>query len=298
MVGGSADLSTSNLTDIDGAGMIERGDYSGRNIAFGVREHGMGAILNGMGAHGLRAFGGTFLTFSDYMRGAVRLACLMELPVIWVWTHDSIGLGEDGPTHQSIEQHAALRAIPRMRYLRPADPNETVLAWRYAVSASDHPSGLALSRQSVTTLDPDAVPDDAIERGAYVLRDNGNGQPDVILLGTGSEVGLCLEAADALEGDGAAVRVVSVPCMDNFEEQDSSYRDEVLPPACRARVAVEAGVQQGWERWIGEDGLFLGMSTFGESGPAKDVYEHFGITAEHAVELARQAMDRVGARSG
>jgi transketolase len=297
LVGGSADLSTSNLTDIEGAGVIARGDYSGRNIAFGVREHGMAAILNGMTAHGFRAYGGTFLTFSDYMRGAVRLACLMKLPVVWVWTHDSIGLGEDGPTHQSIEQLAALRAIPRMRVVRPADPNETVLAWRHALGQNEHPVGLALSRQSVPTLDPEAVPADAIERGAYVLRDAGDGQPEVILMGTGSEVGLCLEAADALESDGVAVRVVSMPCLDNFEEQDRSYRDEVLPPDCRARVAVEAAVQQGWERWIGEDGLFLGMSTFGESGPAKDVYEHFGITAEHAAQLAREAMDRVGARS-
>jgi transketolase len=296
-VGGSADLSSSNLTDIDGADVIRKGEYGGRNIAFGVREHGMGAIVNGMAAHGLRAYGGTFLTFSDYMRGAVRLAALMKLPAMWVWTHDSIGLGEDGPTHQSIEQLAALRAIPRLRVLRPADPNETVLAWRYALRQTELPSAFALSRQGVPTLDPDSVPDDAIERGAYVLRDNGDGQPDVILIGTGTEVGLCLEAADALEGDGVAVRVVSMPCMDNFEEQDQSYRDEVLPPACRARVAVEAAVRQGWDRWIGEDGLFLGMSTFGESGPAKDVYAHFGITAERAAELAREAMDRVGARS-
>jgi transketolase len=297
LVGGSADLSSSNLTDIEGADVIRRGEYGGRNIAFGVREHGMGAIVNGMAAHGFRAFGGTFLTFSDYMRGAVRLAALMKLPAIWVWTHDSIGLGEDGPTHQSVEQLAALRAIPRLRVLRPADPNETVLAWRYALRQEEYPSAFALSRQGVPTLDPDAVPDDAIERGAYVLRDGGDGQPDVILMGTGTEIGLCLEAAEALEADGVAVRVVSMPCMDNFEEQEASYRDEVLPPACRARVAVEAAVRQSWDRWIGDDGLFLGMSGFGESGPAKDVYAHFGITAERAAELAREAMDRVGARS-
>ena len=297
LVGGSADLSSSNLTDIEGAEVIRRGEYGGRNIAFGVREHGMGAIVNGMTAHGFRAYGGTFLTFSDYMRGAVRLAALMKLPAIWVWTHDSIGLGEDGPTHQSIEQLAALRAIPRLRVLRPADPNETVLAWRYALRQDEYPSAFALSRQGVPTLEPDAVPDDAIERGAYVLRDGGDGQPEVILMGTGTEVGLCLEAAEALESDGVAVRVVSMPCMENFEEQDSAYRDEVLPPGCRARVAVEAAVRQSWDRWIGDDGLFLGMSGFGESGPAKDVYAHFGITAERAAELAREAIDRVGARS-
>jgi transketolase len=297
LVGGSADLSSSNLTDIEGAGVVTRDDYSGRNINFGVREHGMGAIVNGLATHGFRAYGGTFLTFSDYMRGAVRLAALMKLPTVYVWTHDSIGLGEDGPTHQSIEQLAALRAIPRLAVVRPADPNETMLAWRFALGQNEHPTGLALSRQSVPTLDPASVPEDAIERGAYVLRDSADGQPDVILIGTGTEVGLCLEAADALEADGVAVRVVSMPCMDTFSDADDAYREEVLPRACRARVAVEAAVGQGWDRWIGEDGLFLGMSTFGESGPAKEVYEHFGITAEHAAELARQAMDRVGARS-
>jgi transketolase len=297
LVGGSADLASSNLTDIDDSPAVSRDDYSGRNINFGVREHGMGAIVNGLANHGFRAYGGTFLTFSDYMRGAVRLAALMKLPAIYVWTHDSIGLGEDGPTHQSIEQLAALRAIPRLNVVRPADPNETVLGWRFALRSSEHPTAFALSRQSVPTLDPDAVPDDAIERGAYVLRDS-DGQPDVILMGSGSEVGLCLEAAETLEADGVAVRVVSMPCMDTFEEADDDYREQVLPRSCRARVAVEAAVRQGWDRWIGDDGLFLGMSTFGESGPAGAVYEHFGITAAHCAEMAREAMDRVGARSG
>ncbi|MEA2428505.1 MAG: transketolase [Thermoleophilaceae bacterium] len=299
LIGGSADLSSSTLTDIEGAPHIAPGEYEGRTISFGVREHGMGAILNGLADHGFRAYGGTFLTFSDYMRGAVRLAALMKMPVIYVWTHDSIGLGEDGPTHQSVEQAAALRAIPRLNVVRPADPNETALAWRFALRQDGNPTGLLLSRQSVPTLDPDRVPDDAIERGAYVYRDNSNGgQPDVILMGTGSEVGLCLEAADQLEADGVAVRVVSAPCLDTFAEADESYREEVLPRAVRARVAVEAAVRQSWDRWIGDDGLFLGMHTFGESGPAPAVYEHFGITAEHAVKLAKQAMDRVGARSG
>jgi transketolase len=259
----------------------------------------MGAMLNGLDAHGFRAYGGTFLTFSDYMRGAVRLAALMKMPVIYVWTHDSIGLGEDGPTHQSVEHAAALRAIPRLNVVRPADPNETALAWRFALRSNENPTGLLLSRQSVPTLDPDRVPDDAIERGAYVYRDNSNGgQPDVILMGTGSEVGLCLEAADQLEADGVAVRVVSAPCLDTFADAGETYQEEVLPRAVRARVAVEAAVRQSWDRWIGDDGLFLGMHTFGESGPAPAVYEHFGITAEHAVQLAREAMDRVGARSG
>jgi transketolase len=296
LIGGSADLSTSNNTDIEDAGVVSKDDYSGRNIAYGVREHAMGAVINGLVNHGFRAFGGTFLTFSDYMRGAVRLAALMKLPAVYVWTHDSIGLGEDGPTHQSIEQLAALRAIPRLNVVRPADPNETVLAWRFAIAGNEAPTALALSRQSVTTLDPERVPDDAIERGAYVYRDS-DGDPDVILMGTGSEVGLCLEAAEQLESDGVAVRVVSAPCLDTFAEQDDSYREDVLPRACRARVAVEAAVRMPWDRYLGEDGVFLGMSTFGESGPAKDVYEHFGITADHAAQLAREAMDRVGTRS-
>jgi transketolase len=224
----------------------------------------------------------------------------MKLPSIFVWTHDSIGLGEDGPTHQAIEQLAGLRAMPRLKVLRPADANETALAWRFALRQLDAPSGFALSRQSLPIIDPDWIPDDAIERGAYVLREssqNGAGEPDLILIGTGSEVSLCLEAADKLVGEGVSVRVVSMPCMENFGEQDESYRDQVLPPSVRARVAVEAGARLGWDRWIGPDGAFLGMTTFGESGPAKDVYEHFGITAGHAAEIARHVLNRVGARS-
>jgi transketolase len=299
LVGGSADLSSSTLTDIDHGGDVQRGSYDGRNLHFGVREHAMGAIVNGLGLHGFRSYGGTFLIFSDYMRAAVRLSALMKLPSIWVWTHDSIGLGEDGPTHQPIEQLAGLRAMPRLRMVRPADANETALAWRFALRETEAPTGLALSRQGLPILDPDSIPDDAIERGAYVLRDstNGNGDPDLILIGTGSEVSLCLEAADRLEADGVSTRVVSMPCMDTFREAEESYRDEVLPPSCRARVAVEAASPIGWHQWIGPDGAFLGMTTFGESGPAKDVYEHFGITAERAAELGREVLDAVGARS-
>jgi transketolase len=298
LVGGSADLASSTNTDIDGGGDVSRGEYGGRNIRFGVREHGMGAIVNGLCLQGLRAFGATFLTFSDYMRGAVRLSALMKLPAIWVWTHDSIGLGEDGPTHQPIEHLAALRAIPRLNVLRPADANETALGWRFALRQTEAPTAFALSRQNLPVLDPAAVPDDAIERGAYVLSDGGDGEPDVILIGTGSEVSLCVEAAERLEADGVAVRVVSMPCMDTFAEQDESYREDVLPRACRARVAVEAACPLGWDRWIGEDGEFLGMRTFGESGPAKDVYEHFGITSDRLVELGRSVMDRAGSRAG
>jgi transketolase len=295
LVGGSADLASSNNTNIDGGGDLAPGDYGGRNIHFGVREHGMGAIVNGLGLQGMRAYGATFLVFSDYMRGAVRLAALMKLPSIWIWTHDSIGLGEDGPTHQAVEHLCALRAIPRLNVLRPADANETALCWRFALRQTEAPSAFALSRQGLPVIDPEKVPDDAIERGAYVLHETGAGEPDLILIGTGSEVALCLEAAELL--DGVSVRVVSMPCMDTFTEQDEAYREEVLPRAVRARVAVEAASPMGWDRWIGPDGAFLGMATFGESGPAPAVYEHFGITAEKAAELGRSVLDRVGARS-
>jgi transketolase len=290
LVGGSADLATSTNTDIADGGDVERGSYGGRNLRFGVREHGMAAIVNGLGLHGFRAFGATFFTFSDYMRGAVRLSALMKLPVIWVWTHDSIGLGEDGPTHQPVEQLAGLRAMPRLRMIRPADANETALAWRYALRSNEAPTGFALSRQNLPILDPEGIPDDAIERGAYVLRDAEGEEPELILIGTGSEVSLCLEAADQL--DGVTVRVVSMPCMDNFTEASRDYQDQVLPPACRARIAVEAASPVGWDKWIGRDGAFVGMRTFGESGPAKDVYEHFGITAPRVAQIGRELLGR------
>jgi transketolase len=292
LIGGSADLATSNLTDIDGGGTVERGRYEGRNIRFGVREHGMAAIVNGLGLHGFRAFGGTFLTFSDYQRGAVRISALMKLPVIWVYTHDSIGLGEDGPTHQPIEHLAALRAMPRLNVVRPADANETALAWRFALRSDEAPTALALSRQGLPVLDPATVPDDAVERGAYVLSDSEGEQPELILIGTGSEVSLCVEAAELLRADGAAVRVVSMPCMDTFVAADAAYRERVLPRAVTARLAVEAACPLGWDRFTGPDGAFLGMETFGESGPAADVYEHFGITAERAAEIGRGLLGR------
>ncbi len=290
LVGGSADLASSNNTDIEDGGDVEKGSYAGRNLRFGVREHAMGAVVNGLTLHGFRAFGGTFLTFSDYMRGAVRLSALMKLPSIWVYTHDSIGLGEDGPTHQPIEHLAALRAIPRLNVVRPADANETALAWRFALRTTDAPTAFALSRQNLPILDPDAIPDDAIERGAYVLRDAQGGAPELILIGTGSEVSLCLQAADALQD--LRVRVVSMPCMDTFTHADESYREQVLPAACRARVAVEAASPLGWDKWIGPEGRFLGMESFGESGPAEEVFEHFGITAERAAALGREAVQR------
>jgi transketolase len=290
LIGGSADLATSNNTDIEGGGDVQKGAYGGRNIRYGVREHGMGAITNGLGLHGFRAFGGTFLTFNDYMRGAVRLSALMKLPSIWVYTHDSIGLGEDGPTHQPIEQLASLRAMPRINLIRPADANETALGWRFALRNGEAPTAFALSRQNLPILDPDVIPDDAIERGAYVLRDAEGGDPEVILIGTGSEVSLCLEAAQML--DGVRVRVVSMPCMDTFTQADDAYREQVLPAACRRRIAIEAASPLGWDKWIGEGGRFIGMTTFGESGPYKDVYEHFGITAQHAASVARELLNK------
>ncbi len=290
LIGGSADLATSTNTDIADGGDVEKGSYGGRNLRFGVREHGMGAIVNGLGLHGFRAFGATFLTFSDYMRGAIRLSALMKLPSVWVYTHDSIGLGEDGPTHQPIEQLAGLRAVPRLNVIRPADANETALGWRFALRSSEAPTAFALSRQNLPILDPDVVPQDAIERGAYVLRDSEGGEPELILIGTGSEVSLCLEAAELLSD--ARVRVVSMPCMDTFSETDQEYRDRVLPPRCRARIAVEAASPFGWDRWIGPEGRFVGMRTFGESGPYKDVYEHFGITAQHVAEIGRELVSK------
>ena len=290
-VGGSADLASSNNTDIEGGGDVERDAWGNRNYRYGVREHGMGAITNGLNLHGLRAFGGTFFTFSDYMRGAVRLGALMKLPSVWVWTHDSIGLGSDGPTHQPVEQLAALRAMPNLSIVRPADANETALAWQFALSHDDRPTGLVLSRQNLPILDPEKIPADAIERGAYVLQDPEDGAaPQLIIIATGSEVSIALDAAAALSADGLKVRVVSAPCLDTFAEADPGYQESVLPRKIGARVAVEAAVQLGWDRWIGPDGYFVGMHSFGASGSAEDVYRHFGITAEHVAQVGRDAV--------
>jgi transketolase len=294
LAGGSADLAPSTLTLVDDGGSVERGDYSGRNLHFGIREHGMGAIVNGLTLHGFKAYGATFLIFSDYMRGSVRLAALMRLPSIFVYTHDSIGLGEDGPTHQPIEQLPGLRAVPNLYVVRPADANETALAWRFALEQTEHPVAMALSRQGLPIQDPDAIPGDAIHRGAYVLREaSKEGEPDLILIGTGSEVHICVQAAEALESEGVATRVVSAPCVDAFAEQDGAYRDSVLPPACRARVSVEAASPFGWGQWTTEDGDEIGMTTFGASGKQKDLYEHFGFTPENVADRARKVFERL-----
>ena len=289
LVGGSADLAPSTLTLIEDGGSVEPGDYSGRNLHFGIREHGMGAIVNGLTLHGFRPYGATFLIFSDYMKASIRLAALMGIPSTFVFTHDSIGLGEDGPTHQPIEQLASLRATPNVDVVRPAGANETALAWRHALKQTDRPTVMALSRQGLPVWNPSGVPRDAIERGAYVLRESYKGEePDLILIGTGSEVHICNLAADLLEADGIATRVVSAPCLDRFAEQDEAYRNEVLPPECRARVSLEAAATLGWDRWVGEGGLTVGLDRFGASAPQKDLYEHFGFTPEVIAEHGRK----------
>jgi transketolase len=297
LVSGSADLEPSTNTEIEDGGSVTRDDFAGRNVHYGVREHAMAAAVNAMNLHGLRAFGSTFFNFVDYHKPAVRMAALMGLPVIQVYTHDSIGLGEDGPTHQPVEQLAALRATPNVNVVRPADANETARAWAFALAQTDGPCALVLSRQGLPILDPDAIPADAIDRGAYVLRESSKGDaPDVILIGTGSEVAICLDAAELLEPDGIAAQVVSMPCFDRFAEQEAEYRDTVLPPACRARISVEAGATLGWDRWVTEDGEAIAMHGFGASGPQQDLYEHFGFTPERVAERARAVFERASAR--
>jgi transketolase len=289
LIGGSADLAPSTLT-LMGESSVERGSYGGRNLHFGIREHSMGAIVNGLVLSGFRAFGATFLVFSDYMKGSIRLAALMRIPSVFCYTHDSIGVGEDGPTHQPIEHLAALRATPNINVVRPADAHETALAWSFALSATETPTVLALSRQSLVVLEPELIPHDAIERGAYVLRDCA-GAPALVLIASGSEVGLCVSAADELAASGTAVRVVSMPCMDRFEAQDAAAREAVLGPPGTARIAVEAASPFGWDRWVGERGAIIAMRSFGASGPEAAVYEHFGITTGAIVEAARALLE-------
>jgi len=290
LVGGSADLESSNKTKIDGETSFEAGNYGGRILRFGVREMGMGGILNGIAVSGLRAFGGTFLVFSDYMRGAVRLACIMELPVIYVWTHDSIAVGEDGPTHEPVEHIMSLRLIPHMRLIRPADANETAEAWKLAIESKKHPVALALTRQAVPTFDRTKYASaEGVRKGAYIFSDTQS-TPDVILIGTGSELQLALEAQDRLAAEGIKARVVSMPCWDLFEEQGAAYKESVLPSAVRARVAVEAGTPIGWERYVGLEGRVVGQNQFGASGPAKEVFKHFGFTVENVVAHAKDSI--------
>jgi transketolase len=303
--GGSADLAGSNLTSMKNAISFlpetaeDRGPY-GRTIHFGIREHAMGAALNGIALHGgTRPYGGTFLVFSDYMRGAVRLAALMKLPVIYVWTHDSIGLGGDGPTHQPIEHLASLRALPGLAVVRPADANETVVAWRTALEQHEQPVALALSRQDVPTIDRDTHGSaEGVAKGAYVLAEAGTGTPEVILIATGSEVSLALKARETLEAEGTPTRVVSMPCQEWFLAQDLSYQQTVLPPSVRARVSVEAAVKMGWREFVGDTGESISVEHFGASAPYEIVYEQFGITPERVVAAAHSSLSKVGATYG
>ncbi|GAA4754204.1 transketolase [Modestobacter marinus] len=299
--GGSADLAESNNTAVKGepsflpasrqTKMWTGGPY-GRTLHFGVREHAMGAVMNGIALHGgTRVYGGTFLTFSDYMRGAVRLAALMQLPVTYVWTHDSIGLGEDGPTHQPIEHYAALRAIPGLDFVRPADANETAVAWRTILEHNDRPAGLALSRQNLPVLDrTEFASAEGTAKGGYVLAEASNGQPEVVLMGTGSEVQIAVAAREQLEAQGVPTRVVSLPCWEWFAEQDEAYRLQVLPPSVRARVSVEAGVPMGWREFVGDAGRIVGLNHYGASASYSTLYEEFGLTAEAVVAAAQESI--------
>ena len=290
LVGGAADLATSNKTTLkfDGAGDFQAGSYAGRNFHFGVREHAMAAALNGMALCKLRAFGGTFFNFTDYMRPSMRLASIMEIPTIYVLTHDSIGLGEDGPTHQPVEQLASLRAMPGMITMRPGDANEVVEAWRVILTRKHEPVSLVLSRQALPTLDRTKyAPASGVAKGAYVLADAQDGKPELILIGTGSELSLCVAAHEKLTAEGKRVRVVSMPSWELFEQQDQTYRDTVFPPSVRARVSVEAGSVFGWERYVGLDGAIVGMTTFGASAPAGQLFKKYGFTIEHVLDVAK-----------
>jgi transketolase len=291
LFGGSADLSESNLTLIKDADPFEAGE-AGRNLWFGVREHAMGGIANGIAYHrGFIPYVATFLNFSDYMRGSVRLAALAGLHVIYVWTHDSVGLGEDGPTHQPIEHYAALRAMPNLWFVRPGDANEASAAWALAVSRTGGPTALSLTRQKLPTLpETAALAREGVARGGYVLRDPTGGKPELILIATGSELQLAAAAADALAGDGIAARVVSLPCWEAFDAQDEAYRESVLPRAVTKRVTIEAGTSLGWERYAGDEGAIIGIDHYGASAPAGTIFEHFGFTTDRVVDVAQRVV--------
>ncbi|MGC5033265.1 transketolase [Micromonospora sp. DT229] len=307
--GGSADLAESNNTTMKGEPSFVPSQYAtkefpgheyGRTLHFGIREHAMGAILNGIALHGgTRPYGGTFLVFSDYMRPSVRLAALMKLPVVYVWTHDSIGLGEDGPTHQPVEHLTALRAIPGLDVVRPADANETAWAWRQALEHTDRPTALALSRQPLPTLDRSQLAGaEGVAKGGYVLAEASNGKPQVIIVGTGSEVQLCLTARERLEADGTPTRVVSMPCQEWFYEQDEAYRESVLPRGVKARVSVEAGIGMSWRGIVGDCGEIVSLEHYGASAPHSVLFEQFGFTPDRIVAAAHAALTRAGDITG
>ena len=285
-------MASSNEMSTKGDASFQAGHYEESNVWFGVREHGMGSIMNGLAAHkGVRVFGGTFLTFSDYMKGAIRLAALTEAPVIYVFTHDSVGLGEDGPTHQPIEQVAALRIIPNLITIRPADANETIQAWRVAIERKKGPVALILSRQKLPVIDQDKFPSATnVEKGAYILKDAGDEHPQLILIATGSEVSLALAAQEKLVADGLSVRVVSMPSWELFEKQDASYKERVLPKATKKRLSIEALSPFGWEKYTGDEGKVLGINRFGESGKGEEVLEALGFSVANVVNEAKKLL--------
>ena len=289
LIGGSADLAPSNKTWIDGSPSFQPDSYQGRNFNFGVREHAMGAVVNGMAVHGgVIPYGGTFLVFSDYMRPAIRLSALSGYPSIWVFTHDSIGLGEDGPTHQPIEQLTALRTIPKLVVIRPADANEVSEAWRLAISRRDGPTALALTRQNLPTLDREVFSSaSGLQHGAYVLADLGEGLPEIILMASGSEVSLIIEAGKRLAAEGVNVRLISFPSWELFAAQDQEYKDSVLMPNVHARLSIEAGISQGWDRWVGDRGTIISIERYGASAPYETVYEKFGLSVENVIDHAK-----------
>jgi len=292
VIGGSADLATSNKTTLkfEGAGDFQAGKYAGRNLHFGVREHVMGAAVNGMTISGIRAFGATFFNFSDYMKASIRLAALGQLPAIFIYTHDSIGVGEDGPTHEPVEQLAGLRAMPNLLVLRPGDANEVTEVWKVIMQQQHTPVALVLTRQNLPTLDRTKyAPAAGVAKGAYVLADS-QGKPDVILLATGSEVSLCVDAYEKLKSEGVKARVVSMPSWELFDKQDQAYKDSVLPPDVTARVSVEMAATLGWERYTGSKGRNIGMKRFGASAPLKDLLKYFGFTVDKVLEEARAAI--------
>jgi transketolase len=296
LIGGSADLAPSNKTWIDGSPDFQADQYQGRNFHFGVREHGMGAVINGMAIHGgVIPFGGTFLVFSDYMRGAIRISALSHIPSIWVFTHDSIGVGEDGPTHQPVEHFAALRAIPNLVVLRPGDANEVAQAWAYAIRQREGPTVLALSRQSIPVLDRSLYsPAEGLQRGAYILADIGDHDPEIILMASGSEVDLIIKAGERLAAEGKNVRMVSFPSWELFRRQEKSYQELVLNPKIKARLAIEAGVAQGWREWVGDMGVIISIDRFGASAPAGRIYEEFGLSVDEVIRKSEELLRKVG----
>ncbi len=292
LIGGSGDLAGSNNSLLEGAGNFAANAYAGRNIFFGIREHLMAAACSGMALHGgIRPYAATFFVFTDYARPAIRLAALMGLPVIYVMTHDSIGLGEDGPTHQPIEHLASLRAMPGLHVVRPADANETAAAWKYAIERTDGPTMLVLTRQKLPVMEPSDALSVGVTRGAYVAADSDNERPDVLIMASGSEVSIALEGRTLLAAQGVQARVISMPCWEQFRTQPTEYRDEVLPPGVRARVAIEAGSTAGWHEWVGEHGDVLGIDRFGASAPAPELFRQFGFTAQNVAERAQAALE-------